>query len=119
MGARVVAVTPALVALGLTALAGGATVLGGLLAVHRRVRDTGPGVPDQLREAVFVRGFSTKPEVLGGRGIGLPLVQLICSARGGSVSVGRAEAEGGAEFVVTLPVGAPAGSEETHEVGSR
>ncbi|WP_299051945.1 ZIP family metal transporter [uncultured Nocardioides sp.] len=39
MGARVVAVTPALVALGLTALAGGATVLGGLLAVHRRVRD--------------------------------------------------------------------------------
>jgi len=87
--------------------------------VHLRVRDTGPGVPDQLREAVFVRGFSTKPEVLGGRGIGLPLVQLICSARGGSVSVGRAEAEGGAEFVVTLPVGASVGSEETEEVGSR
>lgn len=39
MGPRVVTVTPALVALGLTALAGAATVLGGLLAVHRRVRD--------------------------------------------------------------------------------
>lgn len=71
--------------------------------VHLRVRDTGPGVPDELQDAVFVRGFSTKPEVLGGRGIGLPLVQLICAQRGGSVDVGRAVEEGGAEFVVVLP----------------
>ncbi|MEO9322162.1 ATP-binding protein [Nocardioides sp. C4-1] len=71
--------------------------------VHLRVRDDGPGVPVDLREAIFVRGFSTKPEVLGGRGIGLPLVQLICTQRGGSVEVGRAAEEGGAEFVVVLP----------------
>lgn len=71
--------------------------------VHLRVRDDGPGVPGDLREAIFVRGFSTKPEVLGGRGIGLPLVQLICTQRGGSVEVGRAAEEGGAEFVVVLP----------------
>ena len=51
------------------------------------VRDNGPGVPEELREAIFVRGFSTKPEVLGGRGIGLPLVQLICTQRGGRVTV--------------------------------
>lgn len=73
--------------------------------VHVRVRDTGPGVPDDLREAIFVRGFSTKPEVLGGRGIGLPLVQLICSQRGGRVEVERATEEGGAEFLVVLPRG--------------
>lgn len=81
-------------------------------AVRLRVRDNGPGVPEDLRDAIFVRGFSTKPDVLGGRGIGLPLVQLICSQRGGSVEVdrsargvgGTAEA-GGAEFVVVLPLG--------------
>lgn len=65
------------------------------------VHDNGPGVADELREAIFVRGFSTKPDVLGGRGIGLPLVQLICSQRGGQVTLGR---EGGATFRVQLPV---------------
>ncbi|KAJ1684031.1 hypothetical protein LUZ63_020771 [Rhynchospora breviuscula] len=67
------------------------------------VRDDGPGVPEELREAIFVRGFSTKPEVLGGRGIGLPLVQLICTRAGGSVTVGRS-AFGGAQLTVLLPV---------------
>ncbi len=74
-------------------------------AVHVRVRDNGPGIPEELREAVFVRGFSTKPEVLGGRGIGLPLVRLICIQRGGTVTVDGADA-GGAEFLVTLPLDA-------------
>ncbi|GGF57474.1 ATPase [Marmoricola endophyticus] len=67
------------------------------------VRDDGPGVPEDLREAIFVRGFSTKPEVLGGRGIGLPLVQMICTRAGGTVSVARG-VRGGAEFTVLLPV---------------
>lgn len=71
--------------------------------VRVRVRDNGPGVPEDLREAVFVRGFSTKPEVLGGRGIGLPLVRLICVQRGGTVTVDAADT-GGAEFLVELPL---------------
>lgn len=76
-------------------------------AVHVRVRDNGPGVPADLRDAVFVRGWSTKEEVLGGRGIGLPLVRLICTQRGGEVVVDDAEADGGggAEFRVVLPIG--------------
>lgn len=73
-------------------------------SVHVRVRDNGPGVPEELREAIFVRGFSTKPDVLGGRGIGLPLVRLICGQRGGRVTVDVAGG-GGAEFGVELPVG--------------
>lgn len=85
------------------------TVLEG--SVHLRVRDNGPGVPDDLRDAVFVRGFSTKPEVLGGRGIGLPLVRLICTQRGGRVEVERAAQEGGAEFLVVLPLGETAAGE--------
>jgi sensor histidine kinase regulating citrate/malate metabolism len=64
------------------------------------VSDNGPGVPEHLREAVFTRGFSTKPELPGGRGIGLPLVRLICTQRGGSVTVAH---DDGAVFVVHLP----------------
>jgi two-component system, CitB family, sensor kinase len=71
--------------------------------VHVRVRDNGPGVPADLRDAVFVRGFSTKADVLGGRGIGLPLVRLICTQRGGTVTIDEADT-GGAEFLVTMPI---------------
>ena len=73
-------------------------------AVRVRVRDNGAGVPDDLRDAVFVRGFSTKPDVVGGRGLGLPLVRLICAQRGGEVVVDDAVG-GGAEFRVSLPLG--------------
>jgi sensor histidine kinase regulating citrate/malate metabolism len=75
--------------------------------VHVRVRDNGPGIPPELRDAVFVRGFSTKDDVLGGRGIGLPLVRLICLQRGGEVVVDDADPGGreGAEFRVVLPLG--------------
>lgn len=68
--------------------------------LHVEVADNGPGVPEELREAIFVRGFSTKPDVLGGRGIGLPLVQLICAQRGGSIEVHQGK---GAVFSVRLP----------------
>ncbi|WP_197983497.1 ATP-binding protein [Aeromicrobium sp. CFBP 8757] len=71
------------------------------------VRDDGPGVPAELRDTIFARGFSTKPDVPGGRGIGLPLVRLICTQRGGSVTVG-ADDDGdgvgrGAVFTIRLP----------------
>lgn len=66
-----------------------------------RVDDSGPGVPEDLREAVFVRGFSTKAEVLGGRGIGLPLVRLIAGRRGGTATLDAAADV--TRFVVTLP----------------
>jgi sensor histidine kinase regulating citrate/malate metabolism len=71
-------------------------------AVRVRVRDNGPGVPESLRDAIFVRGYSTKPDVLGGRGLGLPLVRLICTQRGGEVTVESADT-GGAVFDVVLP----------------
>jgi two-component system CitB family sensor kinase len=76
-------------------------------SVHVRVRDNGPGVPPDQREAIFVRGHSSKPPqrgVVGGRGIGLPLVRLICAQRGGRVGVDDAPG-GGAEFHVELPIG--------------
>lgn len=68
--------------------------------IEVEVRDNGPGVPDDLLDAIFTRGFSTKPDVLGGRGIGLPLVRLICTQRGGTVTVTH---DAGAVFRVRLP----------------
>jgi two-component system CitB family sensor kinase len=71
------------------------------------VADSGPGVPEHLREAIFARGVTSKPDVAGGRGIGLALVRLVTSQHGGTVEVSDGPS-GGAMFVVRLPVGTAA-----------
>ncbi len=76
-----------------------------------RVRDSGPGVPDDMREAIFTDGFTSKSSPTGARrGLGLALVRQITERRGGMVSVGR---DGGAVFTAVLPgcLDAAAGSE--------
>ncbi|WP_233515029.1 sensor histidine kinase [Marinitenerispora sediminis] len=74
---------------------------GGFLVVS--VRDTGPGVAEELAEEIFRQGFSTK-ESAGSdpRGLGLAIIRLICRRRGGTVSVRNA---GGAVFTARLPIG--------------
>jgi two-component system, CitB family, sensor kinase len=67
------------------------------------VADSGPGVPEHLRESIFARGVTSKPEVPGGRGIGLALVRLVTAQHGGTVEVSDG-AGGGALFTVRLPV---------------
>jgi two-component system CitB family sensor kinase len=71
------------------------------------VTDSGRGVPEHLREEIFARGVTSKPDVPGGRGIGLALVRLVTAQHGGTVEVSDGPA-GGALFVVRLPVGRPA-----------
>jgi nitrogen fixation/metabolism regulation signal transduction histidine kinase len=57
------------------------------------VTDTGPGLPADLAEQVFVPFFTTKPK---GSGIGLPMVRQIMLAHGGTIeAIGGG---GGAEF---------------------
>ncbi len=75
-----------------------------------KVSDTGAGVDPEHAEAVFERGFSTKPAVgPGGRGLGLALVRQAVARHEGTLTVADA-AEGGAEFEVRLPLGVvPAG----------
>jgi hypothetical protein len=75
------------------------------------VADSGPGVPEHLREAIFARGVTSKPDVPGGRGIGLALVRLVTAQHGGTITVSDGSA-GGALFVVRLPVGTAAVSAE-------
>jgi len=65
-----------------------------------RVADTGPGVPEHLREKIFEPFFTTRKE---GHGIGLSFSNRIVSDHGGRLSVGLAEG-GGAEFRIELPL---------------
>lgn len=71
------------------------------------VADSGPGVPDHLREAIFARGVTSKHDVPGGRGIGLALVRLVTAQHGGTVEVSNGSS-GGALFAIRLPTGVSA-----------
>ena len=68
------------------------------------VADTGPGVPWEQRERIFDPFFTTK-EPGKGTGLGLALVSRIIESLGGTVWV-RTAREGGAAFVICLPVAA-------------
>jgi signal transduction histidine kinase len=67
-----------------------------------RVRDTGPGVPPELRERIWERGFSGSE---GGAGLGLAIVHEIITAHRGEVFLG--DQGSGAEFVIRLPARDP------------
>ncbi|MGF0118316.1 ATP-binding protein [Promicromonospora sp. Marseille-Q5078] len=70
------------------------------------VADSGPGVPPEQADAIFERGWSTKPHGATGRGVGLALVHVLAQRRGGRVTVHNGDAragEGGAVFIARLP----------------
>jgi signal transduction histidine kinase len=69
-------------------------------AVEVRFRDTGPGVPEEAREHIFVPFYTTKEK---GTGLGLAICQRIVKAHGGSIVVRSGTAGQGAEFVISLP----------------
>jgi C4-dicarboxylate-specific signal transduction histidine kinase len=68
-------------------------------AVHVRVSDTGGGIPESLREAIFTPFFTTKAE---GTGLGLPLSRTIAEAHGGRLALECGD-PGRTSFVLTLP----------------
>jgi two-component system CitB family sensor kinase len=66
-----------------------------------RVRDSGPGVPHDMREAIFMDGVTTKSSTTGARrGLGLALVRQVVERRGGMISIGHGA---GAVFTAVLP----------------
>lgn len=62
------------------------------------VEDNGPGVPEGLRQDVFLPFFTTRAT---GTGVGLNLARQIVVAHGGSIDVGDAEG-GGAVFRILI-----------------
>lgn len=86
---------------------------GGILSVKTRrgkdkksvevcVRDTGIGIPNEIRDRVFDPFFTTK-EPGRGTGLGLSISYRIVKEFGGEISFDDA-AGGGTEFIVKLPV---------------
>ncbi|KOX94513.1 chemotaxis protein CheY [Haloarcula rubripromontorii] len=61
------------------------------------VADDGPGIPEDEREQVFERGYTTSDE---GTGFGLAIVSEIVDAHGGRITIAESEG-GGVRFDVT------------------
>ncbi len=53
------------------------------------ISDNGPGIPEQLQEAIFKRGFTTKKE--SGHGMGLAIVSEILKENNGRIQVNSVE----------------------------
>lgn len=78
------------------------------------VSDNGPGIPEEMAAQVFEPLVTTRAK---GTGLGLALCRRIVEAHGGEIGLG-ASPDGGARFVVRLPVtetspDAPAHTRET------
>lgn len=67
-----------------------------------KVSDTGPGIPEELRDDVFDIFFTTKP-VGKGTGLGLNISQNIIKLHGGSLTF-ECPPEGGTTFFIKLPL---------------
>src|ERR671922_658851 len=68
--------------------------------VRIEVRDTGAGIPPQVRDKLFLPYFTTKK---GGSGLGLAIVHRIVADHGGRISV-RDNAPRGSIFAIELPM---------------
>ncbi len=71
---------------------------GGRLVVQVDVSDTGPGIPEEIRERIFEPFFSTRPT---GTGLGLSITKQIITAHRGSIHL--TTFPGGTVFHVRLP----------------
>jgi PAS domain S-box-containing protein len=65
-----------------------------------RISDSGPGVPEEIKNKIFDPYFTTKHE---GTGIGLSFCHRIITDHGGSLSVSDGKL-GGAEFRIEIPI---------------
>jgi signal transduction histidine kinase len=73
----------------------------GDVALELRITDTGHGIPAHLRERIFEPFFTTKTH---GNGIGLATALRILQDCGGVLRCEPAVWDGGAEFVLEIPV---------------
>ncbi len=67
------------------------------------VSDTGPGIPEAVRDNIFEIFFTTKP-VGKGTGLGLSISKRIIELHGGSLTV-ESPSRGGTTFSIKLPLG--------------
>jgi len=77
--------------------------------VQFRITDSGPGIPEEDREAIFEAFYTTKGS--RGTGLGLAVTRKLVEDMGGTVEVESAVGEGAA-FIITLPIRPDAGEGE-------
>jgi len=70
--------------------------------IEIRVKDNGPGIPQNIVDKIFQPFFTTKPTGEG-TGLGLSLAYDIIKAHGGEIKVKTKEGEG-SEFTIQLPI---------------
>jgi signal transduction histidine kinase len=71
-------------------------------SIRVRIADTGPGVPEELRDRIFDPFFTTKE---GGSGFGLPLAARVVEEHSGALVLAEpGPGEEGATFLVVLPL---------------
>jgi two-component system NtrC family sensor kinase len=66
------------------------------------IRDTGGGIPEELRDKIFDAFFTTKQKVKG-VGLGLSVCYGIIKDHGGEIKV-ESEVGKGATFIISLPI---------------
>lgn len=81
-------------------------VMPGDEGVKITVTDSGPGVAPELRESIFEPFFTTKEEQHG-TGLGLAVARAIIDRHGGALTLSP-DTSKGAEFIIRLPLEAPA-----------
>ena len=64
-----------------------------------RIKDNGPGIPEETRQRLFSPFHTSKTN---GTGLGLPICRKLVDAHGGSIEV-DSQPGAGAEFLLTLP----------------
>ncbi|RMF67848.1 MAG: ATP-binding protein, partial [Calditrichaeota bacterium] len=77
-----------------------------------RTRDTGKGMPEEVKAKIFEPYFSTKKS---GMGLGLAIVKRVIDEHGGTISVESREGQG-TSFTIALPVSpATPPADQAHE----
>ncbi len=64
------------------------------------VQDTGPGIPEAVRQRIFEPFFTTKAS---GSGLGLPIVHGIVAQHSGTITIDETPGSSGTRVVVRLP----------------
>lgn len=72
--------------------------------VEIRIKDTGSGIPDAIKDRIFEPFFTTKA-VGSGTGLGLSVSYGIIKGHKGTIAV-HSEVNKGTEFIITLPIDA-------------
>ena len=90
------------------------TIRNGRVGAEVRLADTGPGVPEELREEIFNPFVTTKKT---GVGLGLSIVSKIVDGHHGSIRVDN-RPQGGAVFTLFFPFDETAESPATAELHS-